>query len=518
MTMDPEDTEQQIFTIEYSTVARLQNGNDKAIPSRKIQTILGFAALKTGWLKQFGSNQRGHVAFLVLVGLSLHARPLIGEDFQQFKDAGLVDDGDVGSLYCRITDKGLEAELGIGRKTIGRAIKWMADEKIIKVIPLADNGIQQDSQGQFAGTEAYLLSQDTPLQNAYIPTEQIEQNLTVGNNCPRSDTATVGNDYPRSDTATVGNNYPRSDTTVGNNCPHRGQLLPTKKYTTTTTIITDRQPNDFANLPQDAQKIDGDILSPSLPEDENARRIAGTWQLLTGKTLTPAELDSLVELVGPSPKIPTAVLLSQIALLAGHDHELTVNMLIGVVTKTIPVEQVLPGLNNYPGSDTPLTMGSLPYLVAPGVTDTPVQPALPEGGKDGLDPLLGQIATWYTSEIGPITAMVTDNLRDLTQQYPDADRWEMAFRKSAPIGTGLKRWRYIIAVMEGDDDKYQQQRRQKQASSGTGQRSSPTRPRSSSTRQPQRGQRGHRRLTQDEIDALNAAAAQRLADTAEATG
>jgi hypothetical protein len=499
-----QDTEQQIFTIEYSTVARLQNGSDKTIPSRKIQTILGFAALKTGWLKQFGSDRQGRAAFLVLVGLSLHARPLIGEDFQLFKDAGLVNDGDLGSLYCRITDKGLEAELGIGRKTIGRAIEWMANEKIIKVIPLTDTDIQQDSRGQFAGTEVYLLSQDTPLQNVYAPTEQ---SSTVGDNCPRSDAVTVGDNCPRSDAVTVGDNYPRSAVTVGDNCPrsivtvgdnrpHRGQLSPTKKYTTTTITITEGQAGDFASL------------------SENAQKIAETWQLLTGEALTSAELDSLLELVGPRPKIPTSVLLSQIALLAGHDHKLTVNTLIGVVTNVIPVEQVLPGLGNQPDSAAP-PADSPPYLTAPGaaIHDVPVQMTLPE---DDVDPVLGQIATWYTSEIGPITAMVADDLRDHVQQYPDMERWEMAFRKSAAIGTGLKRWRYIMAVVGGDDDKYQEQkrRRQKQAA-GTGQRSGSARSRGSSTKRPQRG---HRQLTQAEIDALNTAAAERLAATAEATG
>jgi len=250
----------------------------------------------------------------------------------------------------------------------------------------------------------------------------------------------------------------------------------------------------------------GDLVN--LPD--NAQKIAGAWQLLTGETLTPAELDSLLELVGPRPKIPTAVLLSQIALLAGH---VTVNTLIGVVTKVIPMEQVLPGLGNQPDSAAPL-VDSPPYLTAPGATyDTPMQSTLPEGD---VDPVLGQIATWYTSEIGPVTAMVADDLRDLAQQYPDMERWEMAFRKSAAIGTGLKRWRYIMAVVGGDDEKYRQQkqRRQKPAA-GTGQRSGSARPRGSSTR---RSQRGHRQLTQAEIDALNAAAAERLAATAETTG
>lgn len=271
-------------------------------------------------------------------------------------------------------------------------------------------------------------------------------------------------------------------------------LEPSTTITMTTTAAA--QSGDFADL------------------HEGARKIAGTWQLLTDRTLTQTELASLLELVGPRPKIPTSVLLSQLALLAGHDHNLTVNTLIGVVTKVIPVEQVLPGLGNQPDSAAPL-LGSLPYLVTPEATmhDTPVQPTLLDSD---VDPVLGQIATWYTSEIGPITAMVADDLRDLVQQYPNAERWEMAFRKSAAIGTGLKRWRYIMAVVGGDDEKYRQQkqRRRKQAA-GTGQRRGSARPRGSSTR---RSQRGHRQLTQAEIDALNTAAAERLAATAEATG
>jgi hypothetical protein len=76
---------------------------------------------------------------------------------------------------------------------------------------------------------------------------------------------------------------------------------------------------------------------------------------------------------------------------------------------------------------------------------------------------LAYVAQLYTSEIGPITALVADELRDLTQEYADPESWDQAFRRSIGINESLGRWRYIKAVLTTDEEEYE--RRQKRSKS-----------------------------------------------------
>lgn len=113
---------------------------------------IGYAAIQTGWLKQFKPNW---LDLAVLETIGLHARPLIGEDFRQLLDRGLASPGDQGRLYARITDEGLAAILGCDRKWVSRCGDRLGDKGLLRVLKLPKG--YKDSRGLFSGNSAFLL-------------------------------------------------------------------------------------------------------------------------------------------------------------------------------------------------------------------------------------------------------------------------------------------------------------------------------------------------------------------------
>ncbi len=222
--------EQTVFSIRVtSTLEGRVNGEVRS--GRNVEVALTYDALVSGWLARFASDRQGKGALAVLVALSLHCRHLEGEDFRQLEELGLVSREDKGTLFCRVTDVGLADELGVGRKAVGRAVDWLAEQEIIRVleIPQAardEQGFYRDSRGQFKGDAIYLLAadgvlttqerseavgDDAPPPVADPPTVVDDAPPPEGDDGPRS----VGDDVP----PTVGDDDPRVTPAVGDDDP-----------------------------------------------------------------------------------------------------------------------------------------------------------------------------------------------------------------------------------------------------------------------------------------------------------
>jgi hypothetical protein len=114
---------------------------------------IGYSAIQTGWLRKF---QRRWSDLGVLIGLGLHARPLLGDDFKLLSKLGLVGPADEGRLYARVTDLGLSEVTGIDRGIgVPTCAKRLAEDQLLRILDLPDDF--RDSHGQFEGRHAYLM-------------------------------------------------------------------------------------------------------------------------------------------------------------------------------------------------------------------------------------------------------------------------------------------------------------------------------------------------------------------------
>jgi hypothetical protein len=132
-------------TLDLSDTGALREGRD-------VEVALRYAALNGGWLARFSGSREGRTALPVLLALALHARPLVGADFEHLRTLGLVTDADAGRLYCRVTDVGLAEELGLHRTTIPKVMAWLAEAGVLHVVPLPPEF--SDSRGPFNGVRA----------------------------------------------------------------------------------------------------------------------------------------------------------------------------------------------------------------------------------------------------------------------------------------------------------------------------------------------------------------------------
>lgn len=143
----------QVFRIVYTqTLIGDETGAlTEARPDVHFQ--IGYSAIETGWLRHF---QRRWSDLGFLIGLGLHTRPLIGDDFELLRDLKLVRPHDKGRLYARITDLGLSEVTGIERVNgIPQCAQRLAANGFVRVLNLPDQF--RDSRGQFSGRHAYLL-------------------------------------------------------------------------------------------------------------------------------------------------------------------------------------------------------------------------------------------------------------------------------------------------------------------------------------------------------------------------
>jgi hypothetical protein len=207
---------------------------------------ISYAAIQTGWLKQFKPNW---LDLAVLETIGLHARPLVGEDFRQLLDHGLASPSDQGRLYARITDGGLATILGCDRKWVSRCGDRLGEKGLLRVLKLPKG--YRDSRGLFSGNSAFLLAGEVlthssagSIRGYSLPTVDSDRGYSL---------PTVDNDR--------GYSLP---TVTGHNRLHRGYSLPTKNITLSSTLSDE---SGTLRVPADLGQADKTVLAS---DDENA--------------------------------------------------------------------------------------------------------------------------------------------------------------------------------------------------------------------------------------------------------
>jgi hypothetical protein len=274
------------LTLDLSDTGTLQAGRD-------VEVTLRYVALTSGWLARFSGSREGRTALPVLLALALHARPLTGDDFAQLAALGLVTAQDEGRLYCRITDVGLAAELGLHRTTIPKALHWLVAQQVLCILPLPPEF--GDSRGTFNGVRAYLLRADGMLTSTRIPVEAGDAGS------PDVATADPGTTEAPATLAVELAGGDRSTVTV--QPPGGGCSTDTKK-----------------NTYQEEQKGPPPSGIPPVETAAPAWPLAVAWEKLTGAVLNAAEQSVLAALIGPpdAEQVPWAVLEALAPVLAAE--------------------------------------------------------------------------------------------------------------------------------------------------------------------------------------------------------
>lgn len=143
----------QVFRIVYTQTLIGDESGTLTDARPDVHFQIGYAAIETGWLRHF---QRHWSDLGFLIGLGLHARPLLGDDFKLLRDQQLVGPRDERRLFARITDLGLSEVTGIERVNgIPQCARRLAEQGFVRILNLPAHF--RDSRGQFSGRHAYLL-------------------------------------------------------------------------------------------------------------------------------------------------------------------------------------------------------------------------------------------------------------------------------------------------------------------------------------------------------------------------
>lgn len=142
-----------------------------------------------------------------------------------------------------------------------------------------------------------------------------------------------------------------------------------------------------------------------------------------------AELEALVEFCPPTKLL---ALIPNLALRVGPQN-LTLSLLRAVATGELSIV----------GLDAAMPVpSSIPE-------PAPAPPAPPSASERwGGDPVLAEVVAMYEQEIGPITQMVAEELKAMTEEVRDLERWRGAFR--AAVAANVRRWSYVRACLRGD--------------------------------------------------------------------
>jgi hypothetical protein len=235
---------------EQSLLVDADNHISEVRPWTRIE--LGYEAIQRGWLKRFNPNW---LDLPILLTIGLHARPLLGADFQLLKRLDLVGAQDEGRLYARVTDTGLADMLSCSRQHAGLAAERLAGHGLLRVLPLPKNF--RDSRGQFAGTEAFLLPGEILVQSK----PDSNHRVTLG------DTVVSGR-------VTLGNTVIPSRVTLGNTVTPRRVTLSDTKILPTSLTLSDESDADASAL-SDSSKQDLDPDSSTAVGLDPDRGLAG---------------------------------------------------------------------------------------------------------------------------------------------------------------------------------------------------------------------------------------------------
>ncbi|MFZ0534501.1 MAG: hypothetical protein WAM09_15090 [Anaerolineales bacterium] len=150
-------TQQRVLQFEYQQSLVQDSDSLGWSENVTVSVRLLSEAITTGWYRvQFAS--RGN-DFVILMAISLHARPLKGDDLKLLVNLHMATPNDEGRLYARISDVALADELGLSRMTIARATERLAKQKSIAIVEIPEQLTAfRDSHGRFSGTKVYLIA------------------------------------------------------------------------------------------------------------------------------------------------------------------------------------------------------------------------------------------------------------------------------------------------------------------------------------------------------------------------
>lgn len=396
-----------VFEVRH-TQSLWSGGEGPLDETSKIELVITKEAIASGFLEQLQQRDAGS-ALLVLIILVLHTRPLVGEEWELLAQHWLVTKAEQGRLFCWLTRQGIAAALNTQWRTVDRAIQWLIAHELVREIPMpaefVARFVQTKARGQSNSEVLYILNVNGMLRTQW------------GRATPPP---TVGAERTQS-AATVGTERIQSGATV---CVH------------------DRQSKDHDH--------DHDN-SPAREILALTAQIQSAWQTALRFELSPEDTHILAEMiVAGETHLPVIqgmlYLLAQRA--ADNPPETQFALLVGILTgKT--------SLDWGAARESPPTASS-PELPTSANASPP--PALIPGG----DPVLAQVARWYESEIGPLSPLIADEIRERAAQWRDLEAWKGAFTKAGPIkGKQANHWAYVLACMEGTDGQFKLDRKPK---------------------------------------------------------
>jgi hypothetical protein len=122
-------------------------------------------AISTGWYRTCFASRGNDL--IILLAITMHARPLHGDDLKMLINLHMATSDDEGRLYARVSDVAMADELGMSRMTIARATRRLAAQKSISIVEIPEQVIVfRDSHGRFNGSKVYLIAGE--IQNQFI--------------------------------------------------------------------------------------------------------------------------------------------------------------------------------------------------------------------------------------------------------------------------------------------------------------------------------------------------------------
>lgn len=159
--------------------------------------------------------------------------------------------------------------------------------------------------------------------------------------------------------------------------------------------------------------------------------LRAVWEGAVGRSASPEEVAELEALVEFCPPTKLLALIPNLALRVGPQ-----NLTLSLLRAAALGELSIAGLD--------AAMPAPPSIPEPA----PAPPAPPSSDRWGGDPVLAEVVATYEQEIGPITQMVAEELKAMTEEVRDLARWRQAFR--AAVAANVRRWSYVRACLRGD--------------------------------------------------------------------
>ncbi len=297
----------------------------------------------------------------------------------------------------------LQRDTGLSRNSVFRALDYLCSQRINGQRVLLRARLR-NPDGTL-GTNCYLLFPTLAEEEEYSEAELVE--------------------YPMDAPPTK---YPK--VVLGNHVP-----------STTFTNVVKLHPNNNHDLEQ-YHDDDDDDDDKRRSESEIVRIeqiIRSVWEGSTGHSTTPEEWQVLESLITDHQIPPTRLLalIPNLALRVGP-QALTVDLLKAVALGDLAVP-ALDATSAYPSAHPEIAHSVQPPSVIPAPSPTDAVPT------DVGDPVLAEVVAMYENEIGIMSPIIAEEIKALTTEIRDLNRWREAFRSA--VGANVRKWNYVKACL-----------------------------------------------------------------------